>query len=82
MTEKTIHIVQQFEHMGKKLVAGRAMEFKTAAEAIARAERDAARMAGVVALSQTVDLDTGEVVEEPTILARHGTLPREFQPDD
>lgn len=82
MTEKTLHIVQQFERMGKKLVAGRAMEFKTAGEAIARAERDAARMAGVVALSQTIDLDTGEVMEEPVIHARHGELPKEFMPDD
>ncbi|KQT69909.1 MULTISPECIES: hypothetical protein [unclassified Aureimonas] len=82
MADKVLHIVQQFERMGKKLVAGRAMEFKTAEEAIARAERDAARMAGVVALSQTIDLDTGEVVEEPVIHARHGELPKEFQPDD
>ena len=82
MTEKILHIVQQFERMGKKLVAGRAMEFKTADEALARAERDAARMAGVVALTQTIDTDTGEVLEEPVILARHGELPREFQPED
>jgi hypothetical protein len=79
MVEKTLYIVQQFEKMGKKLVAGRAMEFKTADEAMARADRDAARMAGVVALSQTVDLDTGEVVETPVVLAKYGELPAEFR---
>ena len=79
MAEKTLYIVQQFEKMGKKLVAGRAMEFKTADEAVARADRDSARMAGVVALTQTIDLDTGEVVENPVVLAKHGELPAEFR---
>jgi hypothetical protein len=78
MAERTLYIVQQFEIMGKKLVAGRVMEFKSAAEAAARAERDASRVAGVVALAQTVDLDTDEVVETPEILARFGQLPAEF----
>lgn len=78
MAEKTLYIVQQFEMMGKKLVAGRVMEFKSADEAIARADRDASRMAGVVALAQTIDLDTDEVVETPEVLARHGSLPAEF----
>lgn len=79
MTEKTIYIVQQFDKSGKKLVAGRAMEFKSAAEAVARADRDAPRMAGVVALTQTVGVDTGEVLEEPVVLVRHGELPTEFR---
>ena len=79
MAEKTLYIVQQFEMMGKKLVAGRVMEFKSAQEAIARADRDAARMAGVVAIAQTIDLDTDEVVETPEILSRHGDLPQEFR---
>ncbi|BDA83251.1 hypothetical protein Sa4125_07930 [Aureimonas sp. SA4125] len=79
MAAKVLYIVQQFERMGGKLVAGRAMEFKTADEAAARAERDAKRMAGVVALAQTIDLDTDEVMEEPEILARYGELPAEFR---
>ena len=82
MSEKVLHIVQQFEKQGKKLIAGRAMEFKTTREAVARAERDAERVAGVDALTQVVDADTGEVMEEPVILARHGELPAEFQPDN
>lgn len=78
MPEKTLFIVQQYERMGKRLVAGRLMEFKTAADAQGRAERDAARTAGVVALQQTIDTDTGEVVEDPVVLARFGELPSEF----
>lgn len=78
MPEKTLFIVQQFERSGKRLVAGRLMEFKTAAEAQGRAERDAARITGVVAIQQTVDTDTGEVLEEPIVLARFGELPPEF----
>ncbi|WP_294642477.1 hypothetical protein [uncultured Aureimonas sp.] len=78
MPEKTLFIVQQYERSGKRLVAGRMMEFKTAAEAQGRAERDAARTAGVVALQQTIDTDTGEVVENPVVLARYGELPAEF----
>ena len=78
MPEKTLFIVQQFERMGKRLVSGRQMEFKTAVEAQGRAERDAARTVGVVALQQTIDTDTGEVVEDPVVLARYGELPAEF----
>lgn len=51
------------------------MDFKSAEEAIKRAERDAGRTAGVVAVQQTVDTETGEVLEEPVILAQHGDLP-------
>lgn len=51
------------------------MDFKTADEAIKRAERDAGRSAGVIAIQQTVDTETGEVLEEPVILAQHGELP-------
>ena len=82
MNEKVLHIVQMFEKQGKKLVVGRAIEFRTSAEAVARAGRDAERMAGVVALTQVIDVDTGEVVDEPIILARHGEQPKEFHADD
>ncbi|WP_210270030.1 hypothetical protein [Aureimonas mangrovi] len=41
------------------------MEFPSAQAAVARAERDGR--------AQTVD--TGEVLEEPVVLARHGELP-------
>lgn len=75
MAEKTLYIVQQFEKQGRRLVQGRQMDFKTADEAIKRAERDASRSAGVIAVQQTVDPETGEVLEEPVILAQHGEVP-------
>ena len=78
MVEKTLFIVQQFERQGKKLVAGRQFSFPSSGEAVARAGRDAGKMAGVVAVQQKVDTETGEVLEEPVILARHGELPAEF----
>lgn len=78
MPEKTLFLVQQFERIGKRLVAGRQMEFKTAGEAAGRAERDATRTVGIVALQQTIDTDTGEVVEDPVVLARYGELPADF----
>ncbi|GGE11088.1 hypothetical protein GCM10011390_32680 [Aureimonas endophytica] len=79
MAEKVLFIVQQFERRGKKLNPGRSVEYRTEAEAVARAERDAAKFAGVVALTLTVDTDTGEVVEEPRVLARFGEVGKEFQ---
>ncbi|WP_185982636.1 hypothetical protein [Aureimonas mangrovi] len=82
MPAKTLYIVQQFERQGKKLVAGRQMEFPSAQAAVARADRDAERVAGVVAITQTVDTDTGEVLEEPAVLARHGELPAGMFGDD
>jgi len=73
--EKTLYIVQQFEKQGRKLVQGRQMEFPSADAAAARAERDSMRCAGAIAVAQTVDTDTGEVIDEPVILARFGEIP-------
>lgn len=81
MPAKTLFIVQQFERKGKRLIAGRLMEFKTAEEAEGRAERDATRTVGVVALQQTIDTDTGEIVEDPVVLACYGELPADFDRD-
>lgn len=75
MAEKTLYIVQQFEKQGRRLVQGRQMDFKTADEAIKRTERDAARSVGVIAVQQTVDTETGEVLGEPIVLAQHGEVP-------
>lgn len=75
MSEKVLYIVQQFEKQGRRLVQGRQMDFKSADEAIKRAERDAGRTAGVIAVQQTVDTETGEVLDEPVILAQHGEVP-------
>lgn len=75
MAEKTLYIVLQFEKQGRRLVQGQQMDFKSADEAIKRAERDAGRTAGVIAVQQTVDTETGEVLEEPIILAQYGEVP-------
>ena len=55
------------------------MDFKSAAEAVARADRDAERTTGVVAVQQTVDTESSEVLEEPVVLTTHGELPQEFK---
>ena len=80
MAEKQVHIVQQFESVGKtrKVVPGRTIQARSADDAVARAERDATRFPGVVALTQLVDDDTGEILEDPRILFTHGTLSAEF----
>lgn len=75
MPANTLYIVQQFDRVGKKLVAGRQMDQPSASAATARAERDATRCAGVVAIQQTVDTETGEVLEESAVLAKFGELP-------
>ncbi len=75
MAAKTLFIVQQFDRVGKRIMAGRQMEQPSADAATARAERDATRCAGVVAIQQTVDAETGEVLEEPVVLAKFGELP-------
>lgn len=80
MAASKLYIVQQFEQQGPKLRAGLMMQFKTADEARRRANRDGERLGvvvGVVAVEQTVDVDTGEVLEEPIVLARHGNVPDE-----
>jgi len=79
MPAKTLFIVQQFERSGKRLIAGRALDFRTADEAVARAERASATAIGVVAIRHTVDTDTGEVLEEPAVLSRFGEVPAEFR---
>lgn len=76
---KTLFIVQQFEHSGKRLIAGRALGFRTADKAVARAKEASATAVGVVAIQHTVDTDTGEVLEEPVVLSRFGEVPAEFR---
>ena len=75
MTEKTYWIVQAFEKVGRRLQPAPPTQCKSDAEAIARAERDAKRFAGVVAIRQVADDETGDVADEPVILAKHGELP-------
>lgn len=72
---KDPYIVQQLEKQGRRLVQSQQMGFKSADEAIMRAERDAGRSAGVIAAQQSDDTETGEVLEEPIILTQHGEVP-------
>ena len=84
MASSKLYVVQQFEKQGRRLSAGRVTQFKTAEEARSRADRDGDRLGvvvGVVAIEQTVDLDTGEILEEPIVLARHGDVPAEVAGD-
>ena len=84
MSATKLYIVQQFEKQGSRLGTGLMMQFKTADEARRRADRDGDRLGvvvGVVAVEQTVDVDTGEILEEPVILARHGDVPDEVAGD-
>lgn len=79
MATETIHIFQAWTAgKGNRLRAEPPMRYETAAEAKGRAERSAERFAGVVAISQVVDVDTGEVEENPAILFRAGRTPAEF----
>lgn len=81
MPAKTLFIVQLFEQSGKRLIGGRALDFRTADEAMARAERASQTAVGVVAIQHTVDTDTGEVLEDPIVLSRFGEVPAEFRED-
>ncbi|MEF2550127.1 hypothetical protein VQ042_01980 [Aurantimonas sp. A2-1-M11] len=84
MSASKLFIVQQFVKQGRRLANGQTMQFKTAEEARLRADRDGARLGnvvGVVAVEQTVDVETGEVLEEPVVLVRHGEVPAEVAGD-
>ena len=78
MTEKTYFIVQAFEKKGRSLRPVQPTQWKSETEAVSRAERDAKRFAGVVALRQVADDETGEISDEPAILARFGELPTDM----
>jgi hypothetical protein len=85
MAASKLFFVQQFEKRGRSLGAGQTIQFRTAEQARARADRDGDRLGvvvGVVAIEQTVDVDTGEILEEPIVLARHGDVPAEVAGDD
>lgn len=72
---ETVYIVQTFS-AGKrgKVVADRALTFKTADEAKRRAEKLSDSVLGVLAFAQTADADAGEYLD-PVELARFGEVP-------
>ncbi|WEN14274.1 hypothetical protein PY254_13640 [Rhodanobacter sp. AS-Z3] len=71
---ETIHIVQPFDQVGRRLVAGQVLQFKTADEAARRAERLAEKHAGIVAYSMDVDEDGGDY-GTPRVLFQSGDVP-------
>ena len=75
---KTVYIVQGFtrQSSGKKstLIADTAIACATEYEAINRAERMAEIRAGVIAVSQEYDEDSGDY-GKLVILATHGEIP-------
>jgi hypothetical protein len=84
MPASKLYVVQQFVKQGRRLMNGQTMQFKTADEARLRADRDGGRLGnvvGVVAVEQTVDVETGEVLEEPIVLVRYGEVPAEVAGD-
>jgi hypothetical protein len=79
LSTETHHLVLLWRADKKgKLRAEPAMTYRTAEAAKGRAERAAEKFAGVVAISQEVDADTGEVGENPVVLFRAGKVPPEF----
>ena len=78
---KTTYIAQAFAYEIKKgkattkLLTEPPIEFKSADQAIARAERMAGVKDGAIAIAQQYDEDSGEVGDFE-ILARFGVLPQ------
>ena len=71
---ETIHVVQPFDQVGRRLVPGQVLQFKTADEAARRAERLAEKHAGIVAYSMDVDEDGGDY-GAPRVLFQSGDVP-------
>ncbi|MEO8777747.1 MAG: hypothetical protein ABI389_03665 [Rhodanobacter sp.] len=71
---ETIHVVQPFDQVDRRLVPGQVLQFKTADEAARRAERLADKHAGIVAYSMDVDEDGGDY-GTPRVLFQAGDVP-------
>lgn len=75
---KTTYIVQPFIRQGSgktsKLITDTVIQCSTAEEAIRRADRFSEIRAGVIAVSQEYDEDTGDY-GELKVLAKYGEIP-------
>ena len=71
---KTVYIVQGFSRQGTKLISDTAIPCRNELEALNRAERLADKRAGVIAVAQEYDEDSGEY-GELTVLAKYGEIP-------
>lgn len=75
MAKKTFYVVQPYI-AGKRgaLVAGAAVEARTAEDARSRAERMAASKAGAIAFSREVDPESDDA-DPPVLIACYGRVP-------
>ncbi len=75
MATKTFYVVQPYV-LGKRgaLLAGPAVEARSAEDAQRRAERMAASKAGAIAFSREVDVESGDG-EPPALIASYGRVP-------
>jgi len=79
MSRQTNFLVQSFDlAKGDQLKAGAPMVCRTEEVARRTAERLAMSKAGVVAFSTTVDAETGDYDDRPTVFFRAGRVPAEF----
>ena len=70
----TVYIVQGFSRQGTKLIADTALPCNSEHDALSRAERLADKRAGVIAVAQEYDEDSGEY-GQLKVLAKYGELP-------
>lgn len=71
---KTAYIVQSFTKQGSQLVTDTPIQCSNADEAIRRADKFADIRAGVIAISQEYDEETGDF-GELKVLAKYGEIP-------
>lgn len=71
---KTAYIVQSFTKQGSQLITDTPIQCNNADEAIRRAERFAEIRAGVIAIAQEYDDETGDF-GELKVLAQYGDIP-------
>ncbi len=73
----TIHVVVSFSQVADEIAADAPQQVPTAGAAISRAKALAAKHAGVIAWSRTMDPDTGDY-GDPVELIRLGVIPDWF----
>lgn len=71
---KTAYIVQSFTKQGSQLITDTPIQCSDADEAIRRADKFSTIRAGVIAVSQEYDEETGDY-GELKVLAKYGEIP-------
>lgn len=71
---KTAYIVQSFTKQGSQLITDTPIQCSSIEEAIRRADKFSEIRAGVIAVSQEYDEETGEF-GELKVLAKYGEIP-------